>query len=50
MVQTFCKNSFVGGKNRKNGMRVLKITFFLQNIPQNYKFPWVNTKTIKYTC
>ena len=50
MVQNFCKNSFLGGKSRKNGIRVLKITFSLQNVPQNYKFPWVNTKTIKYTC
>ena len=29
---------------------VLKITFSLQKIPQNYRFPWVNTKTIDCTC
>ena len=50
MVQNFCKNSFSGGKSRKNGIPVIKITFSLQKIPQNYRFPWVNTKTIKYTC
>ena len=50
MVQIFCKNSFLGGKSRKNGILVIKITFSLQNISQNYRFPWLNTKTIKYTC
>ena len=50
MVQNFCKNSFSGGKSRKNGIPVIKITFSLQKISQNYRFPWVNTKTIKYTC
>ena len=50
MVQNVCKNSFSGGKSRKNGIPVIKITFSLQKIPQNYRFPWVNTKTIKYTC
>ena len=49
MVQNVCKNSFSGGKSRKNGIPVIKITFSLQKIPQNYRFPWVNTKTIKYT-
>ena len=49
MVQNFCKNSFSGGKSRKNGISVIKITCSLQKIPQNYRFPWVNTKTIKYT-
>ena len=42
MVQNFCKNSFSGGKSRKNGIPVIKITFSLQKIPQNYRFPWVN--------
>ena len=50
MVQNFCKNLFSGGKSRKNGIPVIKITFSLQKISQNYRFPWVNTKTIKYTC
>ena len=50
MFQNICKNSFSGGKSRKNGIPVIKITFSLQKIPQNYRFPWVNTKTIKYTC
>ena len=50
MVQNVCKNSFSGGKSRKNGIPVIKITFSLQKISQNYRFPWVNTKTIKYTC
>ena len=52
MVQNFCKNSFSGGKSRKNGIPVIKITFFLKPpLPhQNYRFPWVNTKSIKYTC
>ena len=36
MVQNFCKNSFSGGKSRKNGIPVIKITFSLQKIPQNY--------------
>ena len=27
MVENVCKNSFLGGKNRKNGIPVLKITF-----------------------
>ena len=27
MVQNFCKNSFSGGKSRKNGIPVIKITF-----------------------
>ena len=49
MVQNVCKNSFSGGKSRKNGIPVIKITFSLQKIPQNYRFSWVNTKTIKYT-
>ena len=50
MVQNFCKNSFSGAKSRKNGIPVMKITFILQKIPQNYRVPWVNTITIKYTC
>ena len=29
---------------------IIKITFSLPKIAQNYRFPWVNTKTIKYTC
>ena len=48
--QNICKNSFSGGKSRKNGISVIKITFSLQKIPQNYSFPWVNTKTLKYVC
>ena len=47
MVQHFRKNSFSGGKSRKNGTLVIKITFALQKNPQNYRFPWINTKTIK---
>ena len=50
MVQNVCKNSFSGGKSRKNGIPIIKITFSLQKIPQNYRLPWVNTNTIKYTC
>ena len=50
MVQNFCKNSFSRGKSRKNGIPVIKITFSLQKIPQNYRGPWVNNITIKYTC
>ena len=50
MVQNFCKNSFSGVKSRKNDIPVIKIPFSLQKIPQNYRFLWVNTKTIKYTC
>ena len=49
MVQNICKNSFSEGKSRKNGIPVIKITFSLQKIPQNYRFPWVNIETIKYT-
>ena len=30
MVQNVCKNSFSGGKSRKNDMPVKKITFSLQ--------------------
>ena len=30
MVQNICKNSFSGGKSRKNGIPVIKITFSLQ--------------------
>ena len=48
-VQNICKNSFSGGKSRKNGIPVIKITF-LKKILQKYRFPWVNTKTIRYTC
>ena len=50
MVQDFCKNSFSEGKSRENDIPVIKITFSLQKIPWNYQFPWINTKTIKYTC
>ena len=50
MVYNFCENSFLGGKSRKNGIPVIKITLSLQKIPQNYRFSWVNTKTIKHTC
>ena len=50
IVQNFCKNSFSQGKNRKNGIPVIKITFSFQKILQNYRFAWVNTKAIKYTC
>ena len=50
MVQNICRNSFSRDKSRKNGISVIKITFYLQKIPQNYRFPCVNTKTIKYTC
>ena len=52
VVQNFCKNSFSGGKKKveKNGILVIKITFSLQKIPQKYRFPWVNTKTINCTC
>ena len=49
MVQNFCKNSFARGKSKKNGIPVIKIAFSLQKIAQNYRFPWFNTKTIKYT-
>ena len=48
--KTFVKIHFQGGKSRKNVISVIKITFSLQKIPQNYRFPCVNTKTIKYTC
>ena len=50
IVQNFCKNSFSQGKNRKNGIPVIKITFSFQKILQNYRFAWVNTKAIKCTC
>ena len=51
IVQNLCKNSFSVAKSRKNGViSLIKITFSLQKIPQNYRFPWVNTKTIRYTC
>ena len=50
VVENIWKNSFSGGKSWKNGIPVIKITFSLQIIPQNYRFPWLNTKTIKYTC
>ena len=50
MVQNFCKNSFSHGKSRKNGIPAIKITFPFQKIPKNYRFTWVNTKAIKYTC
>ena len=50
MVQKVFKNSFSGGKNRRNSIPVTKISFSLQKIHQTYRFPWVNTKTIKYTC
>ena len=46
MVQNVCRNSFSGGKSRKNGIPVIKITFF-QKIPQNYRFPWGKANTIK---
>ena len=48
MVQNFCKNSFSGGKSRKNGIPVIKITFSLQKNPPECRFAWVNTKTVKY--
>ena len=38
MVQNVCKKSFSGGKSRKNGIPVIKITFSFQKIPQNYVF------------
>ena len=50
IVQNFCKNSFSGVKSRKTGIPVIKMAFSLQKIPQNYRLPWVNTNTIKYTC
>ena len=47
MVQNFwIKIHFQWGKSRKKGISVIKITFYLQKIPENYRFPWVNTKTI----
>ena len=49
MVENVCKNSFLGGKNRKNGIPVLKITFSLHIIPQNYRFPWVTAKTVIFS-
>ena len=49
MVQKFCKNSISRAKSRKIGIPVIEITYFLQKIPQSYKFPWVNTNTNKYT-
>ena len=42
VVQNFCKNLFSGGKSRKNGIPVIKITFSLQKIPKEYRFPWVS--------
>ena len=50
MIPNFCKNSFSGGKSKKNSIPVIKINFFLERNPQNYRFPWINTKTFKYTC
>ena len=47
IVQNVCKNSISGGKSRKNGIAVIKISFSLQ---KSLQVPWVNTKTIKYTC
>ena len=44
------RNSFSGGKHRKNGILEVKITFSLQKVPQNYRFSWVNTKAVKCTC
>ena len=38
-VQNICNNSFSGGKSRKNGIAVIKITVSQQKIPQNYRFP-----------
>ena len=31
MVQNNCKNPFSDGKSRKNGIPVIKITFFAKN-------------------
>ena len=45
MVQNFFKNSFSGGKSRKNDIPVITITLSLQKIRQNYRFPLVNTIT-----
>ena len=42
--KVFVKIHFQGVKIEKNGIPVIKITFSLQKIPQNYRFPWVNTK------
>ena len=42
VVQNFCKNLFSGGKSRKNSIPVIKITFSLQKIPKEYRFPWVS--------
>ena len=33
MVQNFCKNSFSGGKSRKNDIPVIKITFYCKKSP-----------------
>ena len=49
MVQSNCKKSFSRGKSRKNDIPVLKITFSLQKMPQNYRFLWVKTKTIEFS-
>ena len=49
MVQNNCKDSFSGGKSRKNGISEIKINFSFQNIRQNFRFPWVNTQNIRYT-
>ena len=34
MVQNICKNSFSGGRIRKNGIPVIKITLFCKNSPK----------------
>ena len=49
MVQNFCKNSFSAGKSRKNGIPVIKITFFAKDPPELQVSMSFNSKTIKYT-
>ena len=33
IVQNFCKKSFSGGKSRKNGIPVIKVTFICKKSP-----------------
>ena len=47
-VESFCKNPFSGVKVEK-GHFCNKNNLFLPKIPQNHRFLWVNTKSIKYT-
>ena len=47
--KTFVKVHFQGVRVEK-WHSCNKNNLFLQKIPQNYRFPRVNTKSIKYTC